>query len=313
MTTAQEIITTHEVLLSSTTKTLGDVPADALVVGVDHDGALAVTGEVKSSVRRRLDALAQRAQASGSVEKVTVVPAPDEVRADLVVFTGLGRDEGPQRLENLRLAAGSATRALQGRAATAVVALPVLAEDEVQAVAEGVGLGAFEYTVQKTTEDEHAPLREAFVSVPKNLAKAAKGALTRASHVTRAVRLTRTLVDLSPDTATPEFVADVAATAVRSATPSPASASASPMTPPMRSTCSRLASSAITPPYCAWTVCDQTRLARTATPPPAPPAPGNSSTMPTPVSSQEVSMPRIKRVIRAVYPRPPRRSATPAQ
>lgn len=215
MTTAQEIITTHEVLLSSTTKTLGDVPADALVVGVDHDGALAVTGEVKSSVRRRLDALAQRAQASGSVEKVTVVPAPDEVRADLVVFTGLGRGEGPQRLENLRLAAGSATRALQGRAATAVVALPVLAEDEVQAVAEGVGLGAFEYTVQKTTEDEHAPLREAFVSVPKNLAKAAKGALTRASHVTRAVRLTRTLVDLSPDTATPEFVADVATTAAK--------------------------------------------------------------------------------------------------
>ncbi|RKQ36268.1 leucyl aminopeptidase [Kocuria tytonis] len=217
MTTAQEILTTHEVALTATAKPLGDSPADALVLGVGHDGAPALPGEIKAGVRRRLTELAQRAGASGTLDRVVVVPAPEEVRASLVVFTGLGRGEGDERLENLRRAAGAAVRGLQGRAASAVVAFEVTSVADVQAVAEGIGLGAFEYTAQKarTRSEENRPLVSAAVFAPKNLGREAKAALTRAAHVTRAVRLTRTLVDLSPDTATPEFVADVAVAAAK--------------------------------------------------------------------------------------------------
>ena len=217
MTTPQEILTTHEVRLGTSTKPLGDATTDALVLGVSHDGALAVPNDVKAGVRRRLTDLAERAHASGAPDSVTVVPAPDDVRASLVVFTGLGRGEGEERVENLRRAAGAAARRLQGTAVSAAVALPVTSSEDVQAVAEGIGLGAFEYTAQKcrTASEDTRPLGSATVCVPKALGKEAAAAVERAAHVARAVRLTRTLVDLSPDTATPEFVADVATAAAK--------------------------------------------------------------------------------------------------
>ena len=87
MTTAQEILTTHEVSLTAATKPLGDSATDALVLGVFQDGTVSVPSDVKAGVRRRLAQLAERAQASGRLEKVVVVPAPDDVRAGLVVFT----------------------------------------------------------------------------------------------------------------------------------------------------------------------------------------------------------------------------------
>ena len=217
MTTAQEILDTHEVQLTVTTKPLGDAGADALVLGVSHDGALAVPADVKGGARRRLETLAERAGARGALERVVVVPAPEDVRTDLVVFVGLGRGEGDERRENLRRAAGAAARALQGRADSASVALPVTDADDAQAVAEGVALGAFRYTAQKARalSDDDAPLGSAAVAVPKALGKDADAAVGRAAHVARAVRLTRTLVDVSPDTATPEFVADVAKLAAK--------------------------------------------------------------------------------------------------
>ena len=216
MTTPQDILTTHEVRLETSTKPLG-TSADALVLGVRHDGELAVPSDVKAGVRRRLTELAERARVSGALDRVLVVPAPDEVAARSVVFTGLGRGEDDERGEHLRQAAGAAARTLRGTAETAVFALPVASKTEVQAVAEGIGLGAFAYVTQKsrTASEADAPLSAATVVVPKNLGKAAKDAVTRAAHVARAVRLTRTLVDLSPDTATPEFVAAVATSAAK--------------------------------------------------------------------------------------------------
>ena len=139
MTTPQDILTTHEVRLETSTKPLG-TSADALVLGVRHDGELAVPSDVKAGVRRRLTELAERARVSGALDRVLVVPAPDEVAARSVVFTGLGRGEDDERGEHLRQAAGAAARTLRGTAETAVFALPVASETEVQAVAEGVGL-----------------------------------------------------------------------------------------------------------------------------------------------------------------------------
>ncbi|MBX7555831.1 hypothetical protein K1Y78_50180 [Streptomyces sp. tea 10] len=52
MTTPQDILATHEVRLESSTKPLG-TSADALVLGVRHDGELAVPSDVKAGVRRR--------------------------------------------------------------------------------------------------------------------------------------------------------------------------------------------------------------------------------------------------------------------
>ena len=220
MTTVQDIAELQEVHLEASSAAASTLTADALVVGVREPGAtvdLGPAGSVKLS--RALAELAALAGAEGGQDAVTVVPAPRGVAARLVAFTGLGSptDDAAARAETLRRAAGAAVRALAGKARTVAAALPVTGANEVQAVAEGAGLGAFAYTAQKarTRDEQSAQVEAVTVAVGKNLVKASRAALERAARVIRAVGTARNLVDLSPDTATPEFIADFAVAAAK--------------------------------------------------------------------------------------------------
>lgn len=220
MTTVQDIVNISDLRLAVSAKSPAAITADALIVGVESPGASVNLGPSASAkLSRALSELAELAGASGSADSVTVIPAPSNVSARLVAFTGLGATSTPNddaaHAESLRRAAGAAVRQLAGKATSVVVALPATSVTEVQAVAEGLGMGAFSYTAQKvhTLDKQSAPVDSATVCVAKDLAKQSHAAVERAAHVIKAVRTARNLVDLSPDTANPEFVADYAVAA----------------------------------------------------------------------------------------------------
>lgn len=220
MTTVQDIVNISDLRLAVSAKSPAAITADALIVGVESPGTSVNLGPSASAkLSRALSELAELAGASGSADSVTVIPAPSNVSARLVAFTGLGATSTPNddaaHAESLRRAAGAAVRQLAGKATSVVVALPATSVTEVQAVAEGLGMGAFSYTAQKvhTLDKQSAPVDSATVCVAKDLAKQSHAAVERAAHVIKAVRTARNLVDLSPDTANPEFVADYAVAA----------------------------------------------------------------------------------------------------
>lgn len=221
MTTVQDIVDISDPSLTVNAKSPAAITADALIVGVQSpDKTVNLGPAANNKLSRTLADLARVAGASGSADSVTLVPAPSNVSARLVAFTGLGNaisDDAAAHAESLRRAAGAAVRHVAGKAESVVVALPATSVDEVQALAEGVGMGAFSYTAQKvrTLDDQSAPVSSATVCVAKDLAKRSQAAVNRAGHVVKAVRTARNLVDLSPDTANPEFVAEYATAAAK--------------------------------------------------------------------------------------------------
>ncbi|WP_314302452.1 leucyl aminopeptidase, partial [Kocuria palustris] len=101
--------------------------------------------------------------------------------------------------------------ALTGRE-HAVFALPAQDVAEAAAVAEGAALGAFTFTAQKhaTRKPSDSPLRRATIAAAGLPADELAPALTRAENLGRAVALSRTLTDLSPDTVYPHSFAELA-------------------------------------------------------------------------------------------------------
>ena len=221
VTTVQDIVNISDPSLAVSAKSPAAITADALIVGVQGpDKTVNLGPAANNKLSRALAQLAEVAGASGSADSVTVVPAPSNVSARLVAFTGLGSatsDDAAAHAESLRRAVGAAVRHLAGKAESVVVALPTTSVDEVQAVAEGAGMGAFSYTAQKvrTLDDQSSPVTSATLCVAKDLAKRSQAAVERAAHVVKAVRTARNLVDLSPDTANPEFVAEYATAAAK--------------------------------------------------------------------------------------------------
>ncbi|WBB59819.1 leucyl aminopeptidase [Streptomyces sp. WMMC500] len=125
--------------------------ADAVVVGVAKGpkgpvpapGAEAVDEAYGGKLGAVLDALG----ASGGEGEVTKLPAPEGLKASLVVAVGLGAV--PEKgvgydTETLRRAAGGAARALAG-VKKAAFALPMDVADDTAAVAEGALLGAYAF------------------------------------------------------------------------------------------------------------------------------------------------------------------------
>lgn len=217
MTTVQDILEPTHLEIGLSGSSPADVAADALIVGVTGEDV--DLGPLSSpDAHRALSELARLLDASGAADAVTVAPAPSGVAAALVAFVGLGTwDDDAARAGNLRLAAGAATRRLTGTAHSVVSALPASTTAEVRAVAEGLGLGGYTYTAQKsrTLEKHSHRVESATVCVPQETLEDSRHALDLALETVRSVHLARTLVNLSPDTATPEFIADVAETAAR--------------------------------------------------------------------------------------------------
>ncbi|MBZ2195599.1 leucyl aminopeptidase [Ruania sp. N2-46] len=197
---------------------------DALVIGITPDGtgarllgADALPGPVRAALESAIGVLGLK----GTVDEVTKIPAGDGVKASLLVLTGLGavasgkKSEGAPTLENLRRAAGAATRQLAGTTAVALV-LPADDAAQTSAVAEGALLGAYTFgDYRGTRAGAVAPVATITLVTPTARTRAAKDAVVRARVLAAAVHGTRNLVNAAPNDLYPQTFADHARASVK--------------------------------------------------------------------------------------------------
>ncbi|MFY4720605.1 leucyl aminopeptidase [Streptomyces sp. LaBMicrA B280] len=207
--------------------------ADAIVIGVAKGakgpvvapGAEAVDKAYDGSLAGVLETLG----ASGAEGELTKLPAPAGFKAPLVVAVGLGAEpdakdaEAGFDAEALRKAAGTAARALTG-VKKAALALPVDGPGALEAIGEGVLLGAYSFDSYKEGNGKgkgarakkgKAPLGEAVLLGGKPRDAAHKGALARALAVGEELNRARDLVNLPPNDLTPESFAGIVQAAAK--------------------------------------------------------------------------------------------------
>lgn len=212
--------------LTLSSSSVAGLRADAVVVGVAKGpkGPVPAPGAeaVDAAYGGKLGAVLEALGASGGEGEVTKLPAPDGLKAPLVVAVGLGA--APEKgagydTEALRRAAGSAARALAG-VKKAAFALPQDVADDTAAVAEGALLGAYAFTAYRGGADAgagdgkgakggkvtkgranggaKAPLAEiALLGAKRD--KAHRTAVERATVLAEEVNRARDLVNLPPN------------------------------------------------------------------------------------------------------------------
>jgi leucyl aminopeptidase len=197
--------------------------ADAVVVGVTKGPKgprLAPGAEtVDAAFGGKLTAVLESLGASGAEGESTKLPAPDGVKAGIVLAVGLGdapEDGAPYDAEALRKAAGVAARTLAG-AKKAAFALPAATAADVEAVATGALLGAYAFTAYQADDkkDAHKPLAEVTVVGAKPRDKAHKAAVERATAVGAEVNRARDLINTPPNDLNPKAFAAAVLTAAK--------------------------------------------------------------------------------------------------
>jgi leucyl aminopeptidase len=195
--------------LSIISSTAAPEPGALLVVGaVKEDEGVRIRGAAAAAFADRLAADLAAVGFAGRREELVRLPSPDSRFAGLAVI-GLGTDEPAPSL--LRVAAGSATRRIPGRAAL-VIDLAPAGDDDLLAIAEGAGLGAYLYTEKRgtgTDSDERPSEPRSIAIAPGSIDDAdAEALLARASASVGAVDLVRDLVNVPALDLYPESYAD---------------------------------------------------------------------------------------------------------
>lgn len=209
--------------LSLSAADLASVATDAVVVAIAPSSdrrrkSAVVVGPgtaLKAVPARKLQEALDALGATGKAGDVVRVPGAGITAAPLILAVGLGSAGPSYDEEQLRRAAGAAARALVGTR-RAVFAFPVADAAQLDAVGQGVLLGAYAFTAFRVTSlaGRPAPLRAASLQVPDAKDAASKAALARAQVVAGAVNLTRDLINTPPSALAP---ADLAAAAVEAA------------------------------------------------------------------------------------------------
>ena len=207
--------------LTLSTSSAAALRADAVVVGVAKGtkgpevapGAEAVDKAYDGKLAATLETLG----ASGGEGEVTKLPAPEGVKAPVVVVVGLGEppaDGEAYDTETLRAAAGAAARALSG-AKKAVFALPTADAEAAGAIAEGALLGAYAYTAYQQKSNGRGPLAEVALVGAKPRDKAYKTAAERAIALATEVNRARDLINMPPNDLHPKEFATVVQAAAK--------------------------------------------------------------------------------------------------
>jgi leucyl aminopeptidase len=183
---------------------LTDLDADVVAVGV-FKGGIDAPGAAQLLDLLGLDAFPVTPAFRGDVGQTLLLAAPGH-RFGAVLLVGLGRmDEvSPARL---RRVAGDVARATPRAARLATtLALVHPSRAAVEAVAEGLALGAHVDQRHRSAPAE-APDREAVLLVPSSLLADARAAVDRAGVVAEAVAWARDLVNTPPGELTPAAMA----------------------------------------------------------------------------------------------------------
>lgn len=203
--------------LSVSTSSAAALRADALVIGVAKGpkglvttaGAEAVTEAFDGKLAEVLSTLG----ATGAEGEAVKLPAPAGLKAGFVLAVGLGDGvEDGYPLEALRRAAGVAARTLAG-AKKAGFALPAESADEIEAVALGGLLGAYDFTTYRTAEGTKEPVGELVVLTGRKGGKDAKAAVERATVVGEEMNRARDLINTPPNDLFPKSFAAIVQTA----------------------------------------------------------------------------------------------------
>jgi leucyl aminopeptidase len=181
----------------ATSEALSTLPADALIVGITEDGAVAPHDLLDDAATTALSAALSALEASGKLGSTSVVPS-DAVAARRVVGVGIGDGSA----NSLREAAGSASRACGKKPATVIVALPIATDEDAAAVTQGVLLGSYAFTAYKSAPD--------VADTEWLIAGASDAAVERGAIVAEAVNASRDLVNIPPLDMYPAALADVA-------------------------------------------------------------------------------------------------------
>lgn len=189
-----------------TSTPVAKIRTDALVLATaPGDGAATVLGvaDLPKQTRTALEQAARVVGATGALDEVIKVPAPQGVGAPLLVLTGTGASGAPSA-EVLRRAAGSATRQLAGTGSV-TLALPTDSVELVAAAAEGAVLGAYAF---RGYRDAPTPVAAVELLVVDAKDKAARAAVERAAVVGEAVNGVRDLVNTAPNELYPQTFAE---------------------------------------------------------------------------------------------------------
>lgn len=203
------------ITLSSASPT--GLKVDAIVIGIasSDDGPRLLTGaeSVDEALGGSLVATLTAVGAAGKADEVTKLPTLGNTTAPVVLAAGVGSWDGDAdplaRREAVRRAAGAAARSLAG-SDSAAFAMPLDDAADAAAIADGVLLGAYDYTEYKS-ENGKKPLDSATIIGPGVKAKAVREAVQRSEAVAAAVNLARDWINMPPRDLTPKAFADAAA------------------------------------------------------------------------------------------------------
>ncbi|MEU0003764.1 leucyl aminopeptidase [Streptomyces sp. NPDC006314] len=210
---------------------------DVIVIGVAKgaQGPVVAPGAeaVDKAYDGKLAGILETLGASGAEGELTKLPAPAGFKAPLVVAVGLGAEPGTKDAdaddagydaEALRKAAGVAARALAG-SRKAAFALPIDSPGALEAIGEGVLLGAYSFDAYKENGRQaqgaakagngKTPLAEATLLGGKPRDAAHKGAIARAVAVAEELNRARDLINMPPNDLTPEIFAGIAQAAAK--------------------------------------------------------------------------------------------------
>jgi leucyl aminopeptidase len=202
-------VTTPTLRLTDASVTTATV--DAVVVGtMSGEGGprlLPGSAEVDAAFDGALSDLLAMLGARGKADEVIKVPTRGAISAPLLIATGLGEVDGQPTSEQLRRAAGAASRALAGTAR----AVTTLSRIDLVAAAEGTALGSYAFTAYRSRNGD-GPLGQMDLSVPSASSAAARADLARAVAIAEAVTAARDLVNTPPNDLYPASFADRAVT-----------------------------------------------------------------------------------------------------
>jgi leucyl aminopeptidase len=189
---------------------------DALVVGTvsgeGGPGLLPGNDDVDAAFDGGLARILSLLGAKGKADEVIKVPTRGAITAPLLIATGLGEVDGQPSPEQIRRAAGAASRALSGTAA----ALTTLSLIDLTAAAEGTALGSYAFTAYRSQNGD-GPLGQMSLVVPSASDAGASTDLAQATMIAESVAAARDLVNTPPNDLYPASFADRAVTMAQAA------------------------------------------------------------------------------------------------
>ncbi len=198
--------------LDLTDRPITELTADSLVLGVcqasgETDSAqLLAPGELPESVRNQIATAITALGVTGATDQVVRIPAPQDSSFATITLAGLGTCAQPPLAEELRLAAGAASRALAG-SGSAVFSFPAATAAALRGVAEGALFGAYGFSRHRSTEPKKAPLAKVTVAGTDVAEEVVAKVADQACGMATSLALVRDLVNTAPgDLAPADFV-----------------------------------------------------------------------------------------------------------